>query len=75
MQSILSDGLPIRIEPDWNVKDTYIMRRGGWSSIRIEPDWNVKSISSMTTNEEPAIRIEPDWNVKKNTLNRAFVGK
>ena len=38
---------PIRIEPDWNVKDYSFQFESGEVSIRIEPDWNVKTLRTI----------------------------
>ena len=47
----------IRICPDWNVKDVYIMQKGGWSSIRICPDWNVKADIYIINRENVTISV------------------
>ena len=45
----MADGPQIRIEPDWNVKNDYLVLIFSFRLIRIEPDWNVKALCHFDT--------------------------
>ena len=44
--------LPIRIKPDWNVKEKGDIVFYYIKSIRIKPDWNVKDFESSTEDNQ-----------------------
>ena len=59
----------IRIQTDWNLKDSPLIIYTKFKSIRIQTDWNLKDYYDDTVKAHMVIRIQTDWNLKTLVLD------